>query len=305
MKSYFHLQYQMTSRKLSEMGIHPAVGYFLCAAVFILIFEFAFLKTEFAKYIVVAVAFSFLFRMAEKGRTEFLVIVFGDEKSRRIRTLENLLVVMPFAVVLVYHEAYREAVILIGLSPLSALFSWSMQFNYSLPTPFYKRPFEFIVGFRKTVYFLPVPYLLMFVAFSADNFNLGVFALLLIFILTLTYYAKPEDEYFVWSYSASPSEFLFEKIKTATLYTSFLVLPAVVLLLWAYPENVILTLLCCLTGFTFLWTLILAKYSAYPNEMNFPEGIPIALCIFFPPLLVALIPVFYGRSVKNLNFLLK
>ena len=60
-----------------------------------------------------------------------------------------------------------------------------------------------------------------------------------------------------------------------------------------------------LIGFAFLWTVILAKYSAYPNEINIPEGILFALCIYFPPLLIALIPFFYVKSIKKLNLLLK
>ena len=67
----------------------------------------------------------------------------------------------------------------------------------------------------------------------------------------------------------------------------------------------VLTLIAALIGFAFLMLIILAKYAAYPAEMNLPEGIMIALCLIFPPLLLGLIPFFYRKAVNKLTFLLK
>jgi hypothetical protein len=146
---------------------------------------------------------------------------------------------------------------------------------------------------------------LTFIAISVDNLNLGIFAMLLIFLVSLTYYIKPENEYFVWSYSASPAKFLFGKLNTATKYSILLVLPVLISLIAFNPGEADSILMFFMIGLTFLWTIILAKYSAYPNEMNLPEGILIAICIYFPPVLLALIPFFYVKSVKKLNALLK
>ncbi len=87
MKEYFLLQYKMTNRKLSEAGLNPAIGYLLGVAGFILISEYAFQKTGFAKYVVLLIALSVLFKMSEINRTEFLKIVFGDIKTRIIRII--------------------------------------------------------------------------------------------------------------------------------------------------------------------------------------------------------------------------
>jgi hypothetical protein len=102
-----------------------------------------------------------------------------------------------------------------------------------------------------------------------------------------------------------PPLFLFEKLKTATIHAALLALPIVIILIGFYPEKADITLLFILAGFAFLWTIILGKYSAYPNEMNIPEGILIAVCLYFPPLLLALMPFFYVKSIKKLNALLK
>lgn len=305
MKEYFLLQYKMAGRKISELGINPVLGYLSGVVGFALIFEYIFFKTAFAKYIVILAALSFVLRISEKSRTEFLMIVFGNKESRRIKVFENLLISLPFSILLVCHNAFIETIALLVVSVFLALYSFNSNLNYSIPTPFYKYPFEFTVGFRKTFYMLPVPYILTFIAISVDNLNLGIFALMLIFLVSLTYYTKPENGYFIWAYSTKPAKFLFKKLYTATFYSACLALPIIIILVLCYAHQSGLIMLFSLIGFAFLWTIVLAKYSAYPNEMNLPEGILIALSIYFPPLLLILLPYFYRKSVKNLNFLLK
>jgi hypothetical protein len=59
-----------------------------------------------------------------------------------------------------------------------------------------------------------------------------------------------------------------------------------------------------LVGFAFLCTIILAKYAAYPHEINLPEGTLVAISISFPPVLLALIPYLYFKAIRKLNVLL-
>ena len=305
MKSYFLLQHKMIVRRLGELGIPPVAGYVLGVGSFILISEYLFYRTEFAKYAVMLTALSLLAKTSETNRTEFLKTVFDRRKFRQIRIAENSLICLPFCVLLLYHRALPEAILLLAGGALLSGFTLRSNLNYALPTPFYHRPFEFTVGFRNTVYLLPLPVVLTVIALSVDNLNLGMFAMLLVFLITLTYYAKPENQYFVWTYSTTPAGFLFEKLKTATLYAALLVAPIVVSLALFYPQHTGIILLLALTGLAFLWTMVLAKYAAYPNELNLPEGILMAFCIYFPPFLLALIPFFYSKSIKKLHALLK
>jgi hypothetical protein len=304
-KEYFILQIKMISRKLREQGIHPALGIVLAIVSFVLASDFIFSQTEFAKYIVILTALSLLAKVSEIKRNDFLKIVFGNKRSRQIRVVENVLISMPFIILLLFHLAYLESMALIAVSIILAFYTFKNTNNYSLPTPFSKKPFEFTVGFRNTFLIFPLAYILTIIAISINNLNLGIFAMLLIFLISVSYYIKPENEYFVWSYSVSPSKFIFQKIKTASLYCTFLVSPIILCLIGFYPQNAILTLLFTGLGFVFLWTTILIKYSAYPREMNLSEGILIALCVNFPPLLLALIPFFYFKAINKLKVLLK
>jgi len=194
---------------------------------------------------------------------------------------------------------------ILGLCSISfALVSFHAHFNLSIPTPFSKRPFEFSTGFRRTLYLFPMAYVLAFIAINVDNFNLGVFSFLLIFLTTLGFYSKPEQEYYVWVHAETPGKFLKNKILHASKNAAFLTAPILISMLIFYPSEVALILGFFLIGLLFLWTIILAKYSSYPEEMNLPEGMIVAFSLFFPPLLLAVIPFFYLKSVNKLKFLL-
>lgn len=304
MKDYFFLQYKMANRKLLELGMHPIVGYVVIISSLVLLTEFMFMKTEFAKYALILFALSFMFRIAKTDRTEFLTTVYGTAKMKMIRNVENLFISLPFLILLIVHAAYLEAFLLLIGTLILATFSFKTGASFTIPTPFYKNPFEFTVGFRNTFYIFPFVYVLIFIALSVDNLNLGIFAMLLFFLVSLTYHVKPENEYYVWSYSSSPSAFLFTKLRVASLYSLLLAFPAVIILSAFYPSEIPFILLFTLIGLVFLWVIILAKYSVYPNKMSLPESILIAFCIYFPLLLLLLLPYFYSKSLQKLKSIL-
>jgi len=304
MKHYFHLQLQITNRKIKETGINPILAYLLGLGAFILITAYLFQKTEFAKYIVVLTCLGLLSKLSEKNRTDFLMATFGDRLKNKIRILENGMVSIPFVGVLLYQNAWLEAALLMVIAILFAVFSFKTNVNFTLPTPFAKRPFEFLVGFRKTFYLFPMAYFLTFIAIQVGNFNLGIFSMLLIFGTVLSFFAKPEQAYYVWVHAYTPKKFLLHKIATATQYTNLLVAPVLVGLLFFYPNEFHIVLLFFLIGLLFVWTIILAKYSAYPNEMSLPEGMLLAFSVYFPPMLLVMIPFFYKKSIHKLKMLL-
>ena len=304
MKNYFNLLLVLTNRKIKKAGLHPGLGYLLALAAFMLLAEYLFQKTSFAKYLVILSCLSFQFQLSEKNRTDFLQSTFGDKTKNKIRLLENLMVSIPFVSFLLYKGLIIEASILVLCSISFALVSFHAHFNLSIPTPFSKRPFEFSTGFRRTFYLFPMAYVLAFIAINVDNFNLGVFSFLLIFLTTLGFYSKPEQEYFVWVHAETPGKFLKNKMLHASKNAAFLTAPILISMLIFYPSEVALILGFFLVGLLFLWTIILAKYSAYPVEMNLPEGMLMAFSLFFPPLLLAVIPFFYLKSVNKLKFIL-
>jgi hypothetical protein len=98
--------------------------------------------------------------------------------------------------------------------------------------------------------------------------------------------------------------FLKNKLLNASKNATLLTAPILITLLTFYTAELALIVVFYLVGLLFLWTIILAKYAAYPAEMNLPEGVVIALSLYFPPLLLAVIPYFYIKSINKLKFLL-
>lgn len=304
MKEYFTLLLEMTNRKIKEAGLNPVLAYLLGIITFCLLLEFIFYKTEYAKYLTIFICLIFQLSFAEKNRTDFLLTTFGDKTKNKIRIIENLMLCFPFVLFLLFKNCFLESIILLILSVISALSSHRSDLSFTIPTPFSKRPFEFSTGFRKTIFIILFAYALTIIAISVDNFNLGIFSFLLIFLVSLTYYGQLEQMFYVWIHAESPKVFLKNKILNASKNASLLVLPILISLLLFYPSQYLLILLFFLLGHLFLWTIILAKYSEYPSEMNILGAIMISSCLAFPPMLLAIIPFFYTKSIQKLNIIL-
>lgn len=305
MKAYFELQYKMANRKFKATGIEPLFAYIILTIGFVTLSVFLFYKTAFAVYIYLLSAVVLISNLSETRRTEFLKLCFGNNKLKGIRIIENLAAAMPFLIFLACKQLLLPALLLILLTILLALVNFGTTLNFVIPTPFYKKPFEFTVGFRNSFYLVAAAYALTIVSIAVNNFNLGIFAMLLVFAISLTYYTKPENEYYVWSYSLSAKKFLLEKIKTATLFSALLIIPIAVMLGIFFPKNTDILLLFYFAGWAFLVYMIVSKYATYPAELNITQAILLVLCIGFPPLLIFMIPYFFRRSENRLTSLLQ
>lgn len=305
MKTYFKLQYIMINRKLSDLGMHPMIGYLLLLLVFIGLSAYLFYKITFAHYAYILIALFFTSKLSDARRSDFLKNCFGNERYRKVRILENLIIILPFVLFLTYKQLFYSTAILITMTVLIALLKFKITYSITIPTPFYKKPFEFTVGFRNTFFLFFLAYGLTIVSVMVDNFNLGVFSLMFVFLTILCYYLKPENEYFVWSYNFTPVRFLIEKIKTALLFSSYLYLPTLFILSLFYFEHIVVLLIFTLLGYLYLIMVILAKYAAYPNEMGLAQAVIVGLTVTFPPMLVVVIPFFANQSIGKLKAFLR
>jgi len=305
MKEYFHLQFKMSNRKLTEFGLPPFLAYTILATGFVGLSFYLFSKTEFAEYFYILVAFGLLTKLTDKKRNEFLKSCFIENSFTKLRLLENFTVILPFVLFLAYQKSVVFIPILLALATILTFVNFSSTFNLTIPTPFYKKPFEFVVGFRNTFFIFPIAYFLTYISISVGNFNLGVFSMLLVFLISLSYYSKLENEYYIWSFSLSPKHFLTEKIKTGLFYTTLSILPILILLSIYFLAEIETLLTFLVLSYAYLITIILTKYSVYPNEINIPQGVLIAVSLIFPPILVGVVPYFYLQSKKRLNAILK
>ena len=305
LKAYLLLHVTLLNRRFKDAGIDPRIGWLLLVSGFILFSFLLFDRTRLAPFIYTAIALGLLVPLTEKRRTDFLRTCFNDPVFRQVRMAENGLVALPFFIFLVFKQQYVIALALLALAAILALFNFRSLPVPAMPTPFSKKPFEFIIGFRNAFYLLGGIYILTALAVSVNNPNLGIFSLLALFAIILGFYLKPENEYYVWIYSLTPTEFLLEKLKTAWLFSAMIVAADLVALLIFFPEKTGLLLLFTLVGFALLTSMILAKYADYPGEIGLLNGIILAFCLAFPPLLLIAIPYFYNRATGSLNRILK
>jgi hypothetical protein len=302
---YIKLQFKLNFRKLKDSGFNPWALIILMIAGFAGLTVHLFSQTTYAETIYVAIALSLISKLSDEKRNEFFKINFGDSKAKRIRVAENLVLAFPFLLVLLFKSLFFSAVFLGAFCLLLAFFQFKTQFSFTIPTPFSKKPFEFAVGFRNSFPLLIAAYGLIPVAVQLSNFNFGIFALAITFLISMGYYNKPEDVYYVWSSNRTPAQFLFEKIKIALGHSSILIAPLIAALAYLFPENTLVLFLSILIGWAFLAAIVLAKYTSFPDEINVSQGMLIAICITFPPLLLAVIPYLFQTSKTRLSTILK
>jgi hypothetical protein len=304
-KEYFALQYTMTNRRLRDAGVKPIFAYIILPVGFYGLSTILFQKSDFAEYIYIFLALNVIAILSETKRAEFLNICFGDAQFKKIRITENLILSIPFVSFLIYKQFFIYTLLLLLISLILTLLNFRTKFNYTIFTPFSRRPFEFSTGFRNAFPLLFIAYVLAFIASNVNNFNLGVFSLIIVFATSVGFYLNPENEYFVWIYSMNPKKFLFSKMKTAIFFSSTLVLPILILLSIIFPQNIGLLFLFISFGWAFLVCTIVAKYSSYPNEITIPQSFLLALCIGLPPMLLILIPYLFLKAETRLKKILK
>lgn len=305
MNYYFSLQFKRIVRWFEAAEINPLIGFVLCGLLFIGGSLFLFYKTEFASWIYVFIALSACASLIESQRTFHLKSIFPNEANLKIRVLEQLAVVLPFVVFLLFKICYVEAALALFGGVSLAFFSTEVTWTKVIPTPFKRFPFEFIVGFRKTYIVILFCYFLLYKSITFANFNLGIASLGALFLVGMSFYLLPEHRHFVWVFSKKVGGFVISKTIDAFISMGMLILP-MVLILWSYNTAEYLAIFTItVLGYLFLFAVVVAKYSAYPHEISFPQVVLFGLCLWLPPMILLAIPIFYKKAKKNLKPILE
>ncbi len=303
-RHYLRLQFSLLNRHISEFGLVPWLGYLLSFGLFIGFSFFIYSRTEYAPYLLLFGAFSVLLNIGERSRNDFLKSIFSAEKYRAIRLIENSIIALPFLITLSIKSDYWVAFITMLGAALMAFIQFSSWSNFTQPSPFGRWPFEFTAGFRKTFYLHLFAYFLTIMGIWVNNFNLGIFSLLVVFVVCLTYYSELEADYYIWIHAQKPKGFLWHKIKTSLFYSSILSLPICGALCGFYPHYSHIILAVQILGYSYLSCFILARYAAFPHPISLPQSILFAVCFVMPPLLLLVIPFFYRQSSQKLTRIL-
>lgn len=310
-RHYFAWQLKLFSRSIRHFGLPPAVGYGLLAVVVVALPMWLLPTKPYLSWLYAAVGLFAMNPIRSDGRDEFLKTCYSKRDFILLRTIENVLLTLPFNLVLLIHSEFLLAS---GLTLVAMLLGVTAFWNRkrpnlpALPTPFSKRPFEFALGFRVGFPLLLFLYYVVAMAVVHDNFNLGIVTLYAIFIVCLCFYPQMEPDYYVWIHKASPKRFLFQKVSTAFLYASTLIVLPVVALSIVFPKFIGVLLWAVLAGFMNLAIVILLKYTEFPQPFHIGDGLLIAACLVCPiipiPFIFLPVPVIfilYDKAQKNLR----
>lgn len=304
MNYYFRLQLLRLDRKVRELGIHPWVALILGAAAAILAGFLLFAKVTYAHWVIFGMGLASLWSLSQQGKTTHLRDLHSVEDFRKIRAVESFIVSLPFAIILSIHHHFAEAIGILLLSIAFVFVTNQIRLNRTIPTPFKFFPWEFILGFRKTMVGIAFAYFLCIKGMQVDNFNLCVFALLLVFLISMAFYIEPENGYFVWLYKDGPQRFLARKAKYAQICISILTILPMVGMIVCFSEWWMYTLATYVIGSVLLGSAILSKYAAYPGKVSIPQAIIYGLSISVPVLLPFTLWMFYKSSIKQLKSIL-
>lgn len=304
MKYYFTLQYKMLNRQLAEFGIQPAIAYVLCILIFGILSQYLFTKASYIPYVYGLIPLFLAIQLSEPKRNDFLKSCFSKSRYTKLRLVENLLTTLPFLIFLLYKQQWLIVPSVLILSALLSFYSLSSQYSFTLPTPFYKKPFEFTIGFRKSIILIIAAYCLGIIAMLIGNFNLGLFSLATLLGICASFYLTPEESFYVWIHSLDVKSFIWSKTKILLLYTTILSVPLTLALAIFFFDKIALIIALQCLGYLYIWTVLLSKYANFPDQLIIPEIIVLGLCLVFPPLLLVITPYFYIKSQKRLKEIL-
>lgn len=282
----------------------PYLGMLLITFIFIKLSNILFSKVTYASFIYAGIAVFYVFSFGNEERNTFLKTLFSKKNFQKTRLLENILITLPFSIFLCYKMFFLKGGVLLILSGILSFFNTTKKLNLVIPTPFYKHPFEFIIGFRRFFLLIFIAYGLTIIAINVGNFNLGVFALCVLGVLIPEFYKKTEPETFVWTHNLTPKEFLKHKVIIALKYSLWVSL-SIHLALWVtYPKLFYITLIFQIVLLGFLVASILAKFIFFPKNILITTVLTIGVCLFFPPLFFVVLPHLYKEALTNLQRLL-
>lgn len=301
---YFQLQIKILSRKMKAFGLNPIIGTVVAPFLFVTFSWLLFKKLAFSEFIYPLIPLYIITVNNNTEKSRFLNSYFSYYQNKLITLIENLVISFPFVIYLLFMQYFLHAVIVFMISMLFAFINTSKKMNNKLPTPFSKRPFEFPIGFRKSLLLIGIAAILMIIAIKVQNFNFAIVVLGFMFLVPLAFYSHQEPKYYVQVFNDRPTQFLWRKSKTAVYFLLIFTLPFSIVVLLFFSSSYLAILSVNIIGVILILISIIAKYSSYPKNMSIPDSILLAVSICIPPLLFLTVPKLYNKSIKQLTAIL-
>lgn len=302
--AYFKLQITLIKRQLSDFGIHPLLAAFLLPILLVAISLALYARTPYAGFIISIICLSWVLKMSNAQRFDFLKLQFKKSDFQKIRIIENLSIALPFAMILAVKV---DGLLMISMLAASALLAFHKQkdlLSFAIPTPFGKSPFEFIIGLRTFYLVYPISLILMFIAHQVDNPNLGLVALGASCLASLAFYQNPEPTYWVWNHAFSAKKFLKQTVIRSLKHHFITNLMLVIVAILLFSSYWYITLIILFSSAILLAISVIAKYSSFPNQLSIVDSVYLGISMFIPIFLPIAFYYFMKKSIKQLAHVL-
>lgn len=302
--SHFGLQRTRFNRASIEFGLAPIVSYALIIIIFCGLSYMLLSRGEIEQWEYTIGPIILIFIFSDPDRLRFYKQIYSHKVFTGIRISENLIITLPFLFFLIAFKAFIPSIIIFGLALIASILNRGIAYSISIPTPFYKYPFEFASGFRMSWLFLIVLYIIFSIAVYVDNSYLGIFTLTITALCSTAYYQTQEALYFIWIHKMDSKSFIIHKIKIAIGYTLLTIIPLLITAIIVWPYMTLWIVLFCICALLFIATSITAKYAIYPNIFDLPLTIALSIGFIAPPLLLLLLPYLFKKASQNLKHIL-
>ncbi|RJE70421.1 hypothetical protein [Reichenbachiella sp. MSK19-1] len=296
---YLLLQTKRANRYVREAGIHPMVIYVLLIGVFAFVSLLLLEQVEHGQMIYVGLG---VFVVSAIKPNERFLMQMAHRQVFWIRVFIGLILTVPFVLFLGFYGGYLEIGGLLVMTWLLSVKSFSPVFSSRVvPTPFAQRPFEFMIGFRRSYLVLVLSFTLSLVSVYVDNFNVGLFSLSVVLLLILGFYSYTEPRYYVWNFAGSAQQYLRQKLCFLLINTMILIVPICMVLFIGFSEMYLGVVAVVVLGLLYIILAMLIKYAYLHRGLDVLKSILFVCCLFMPPLLLVLIPLIYAKALKNVT----
>jgi predicted histidine transporter YuiF (NhaC family) len=304
MKYYLGLQWRMWCRHMVAFGLSPWVVVIIAPVLFWVGSEYIWRKLAAPQYIYSSIGVLVAWTATTEKRNEFISTIFTQSDYTVLRMVEHVIMLLPFSIFLCAKSQYicAASILVIGMMMHMHIGrSWTWP---TVPTPFGRYPYEMTVGFRRSWWLILSMYALIAWGLWIHNHNLSLFGLMVIGLITSTYYLYTEPVYFVWIHAMKEDRFITHKLSVGMWYQAWLVWPAAFLLLALAPDIRWLCIGVMIGSALYLATCMLVKYTCYPMEVNLVYSFLLMICLFIPPMMLIALPFIYQRARYKLNHIL-
>ena len=309
-QSYFRIRFKQIFRELSGLGL-VRIAFLSGLSVFITSILFHLTAKAPGSFYTAGVYMIFI-SLVHIKRTDQQFLKIHFRNFRLIFLTEYLLFLVPLFICLVSHAQWLPAIVAITLVPLIALLNFKQQ-QKSLNTMVQRLIpagcFEWKSGVRRTFFLLAA----FWMGGLGASFFVGSVpvAILVLGILSMSFYEKGEPIQMIVMYEMNANKFLLYKIRMHILLFLILSMPLILVFLMFHKDKWYIPVIELFVFLNIQVYVILTKYAFYKPNLK-SGGVQIFEALgavgiiipFFLPVIWLLSIRFYFQSKENLNFYL-